>query len=274
MSARTKFPCTRCGKEKDLIDDFYSSTSPIYAYHERISVCKDCLINITDINNLNSVMDVLRMIDKPFIPSLWERSIEESERTNRNLFGTYMKNVVMKQYRDLNWSDSTLDEEILEMVNSEQTNLSEEVLDRWRGWEIEQIKELERNYQELISTYEHDTPIQRNIYKNIAVAQLQADEAIAKGRTNDYKNLMKVISDLMNDAKIKPLQDTGENDGGLSTWGQWVAKIEEEEPIPEPSEEFKDVDNIRKYVDKWFVGHMKRILGITSKIDSDAESGQ
>lgn len=178
----------------------------------------------------------------------------------------------MSQFRDSTWDDSTFDDEVEDLISPQSEGFSKEVMDRWRGWDADKAKILEKKYQDLVASYEDKTPIQRSIYRNIAVAQMQADEAIANGNTNDFQKLMKVISDLMNDGKIKPLQDSGSEDGGLSTWGEWVRKIEEEEPIPEPSEEFKDVDGITKYIDENFVGHMKKVLGITNSKKSNKDS--
>lgn len=226
---------------------------------------------MVDPDNMRSVMNMLRMCDKPFIASLYESSMEEAERRDGNPFQMYMKNVVMHQYRNMTWDDSNLDEKHVENIAINTVDLDREAVNRWRGWDKDDALKLEEYYQDLIGTYEHDTPIQKSIYRNISVAQMQADEAIAQGKSNDYKKYMDVISGLMNDAKIKPLQHTGVDDKGLNTWGEWVKKIEETEPIPEPTEEFKDVDGIRKYIDKWFVKHMKKVFGLedTTSAESD-----
>lgn len=260
--------CSCCGKDRQ-VNSYYSSNSPIHKYHKRLPVCKQCVVDMVDPESVRSVMNILRMCDKPFISSLWESSVKEAKRSGSNPFQMYMKNVMMQQYRNMNWDDSDLYNQNKEDVASEYFDLDEEALKRWRGWSLDKAKKLETYYQELINAYEHDTPIQRSIYSNIAVAQMQADEAIANNKTGDFQKLMKVISDLMNDAKIKPIQETEVDDRGLATWGEWVRKIEETEPIPEPSEEFKDVDGIRKYIDKWFVGHMKKVFGLADTTETD-----
>lgn len=264
----TTMQCSACGKSKK-INQYYYSSSPIHKYYEKLPVCKDCVFSMVDEKDRRSVISILRMLDKPFYEHLWDSSVEEANKQNRSVFRTYIKNVVMRQHRNANWEDSELYSEYEKQEYVHVTDVDSEVLSRWRGWDEEKIESLEHYYQDMIAAYEHKTPIQKNIYKNIAVAQMQADEAIANGKTADYQKLMKVISDLMNDAKIKPLQETGMDDSGLNTWGEWIKKIEETEPIPEPSEEFKDVDRIQNYVDKWFVKHMKKVLGLDSSIESD-----
>lgn len=266
----TSIICSRCGKSKRATN-YYSSDSPIHKHYGKIPVCKQCILDMVDPDNMRSVMNMLRMCDKPFIASLYESSMEEAEKRGGNPFQMYMKNVVMHQYRNMTWDDSDLDEKHVENIAINTIDLDREAVNRWRGWDKDDALKLEEYYQDLIGTYEHDTPIQKSIYRNISVAQMQADEAIAQGKSNDYKKYMDVISGLMNDAKIKPLQHTGVDDKGLNTWGEWVKKIEETEPIPEPTEEFKDVDGIRKYIDKWFVKHMKKVFGLedTTSAESD-----
>lgn len=264
--AETKQNCSCCGKSKKL-EDYYATSNIIYKYYGRLTICKTCLGDITDMSDVRSLMNVMRMVDRPFIMSEYEGALQK----NRNQFGEYMRRLAMRQHRNKTWEDSEFDREYVEEEISNRINIDRDVLSRWRGWEDDKVHILEGYYQDMIAVYEHKTPIQKNIYKNIAVAQMQADEAISTGKTADYQKLMKVISDLMNDAKIKPLQDTGMDDGGLNTWGEWIKKIEETEPIPEALDEFKDVDGIKKYIDKWFVKHMKKVLGIESTTDSESD---
>ena len=46
------------------------------------------------------------------------------------------------------------------------------------------------------------------------------------------------------------------------TFGQLIDKWEQEKPIPEPEEEFKDVDKIGLYIDVFFKGHLSKMMGL------------
>lgn len=264
--------CTVCGGTKTA-SDFYASSSPFHKHIKRLHVCKKCLWDHVDADNnenidINVVIDALRRIDKPFLLDLWESSIVEAERDNKSIFKIYMKNLGMHQYRNLTWDDSDFEgfEKAPSAISGNKSNnktFDEEVKKRWIGYtDPKQIAFLENFYQELVTTYESKTPMQRNIYKNIAETQLLANQARAEGKVKEFQDLMKTMSILMNDGKIKPLQDNGEEDGSLTTWGQWIKKIEETEPIPEPVDEFKDVDGIRKYINKWFTSHFAKVFGV------------
>lgn len=286
--ANEKQVCTGCGEPKAL-SEFYASSSPFHKFFGKLSICKECFWDYVDADNddidLNKLVDALRMIDKPFIIDLIEPSIQEAKRDNKSVSKIYMKNIAMRQYKDLTWNDSQFDEfekapDDLNTFSEDaitEEKFDEEIRKRWIGYtDPKQVSFLENFYQELINTYESKTPMQRNIYKNMAETQLLANEARAQGKIKEYQDLLKTLSTLMTDAKIKPLQDTGEQDGGLSTWGQWIKKIEETEPIPEPKDEFKDVDGIGKYINKWFTSHFAKVFGVadtnTVHVDDANES--
>ncbi len=46
-------------------------------------------------------------------------------------------------------------------------------------------------YQEMLLTYEATTPIQRDLYKNICVASLKANEAISQNKASDFERYRK-----------------------------------------------------------------------------------
>ena len=59
------------------------------------------------------------------------------------------------------------------------------------------------------------------------------------------------------------------------TFGQLIAKWETEKPIPEPDEDFKDVDGISDFVDIFMRGHLAKMMGLkngySEKYDSYIE---
>ncbi|MEX0598795.1 MAG: hypothetical protein WD512_20090 [Candidatus Paceibacterota bacterium] len=224
----------------------------------RLHICKHCVNKyVTDESTL---VDILRLINKPLLKAEYLKHGQK-----------YLPHILLPQYRDYQFIDSDYfnDSSLIDTSEDDELPFSQEVFDRWIGYSsAEDIKFLEYFYQELISTYESKTPIQRNIYRSMSETQLMANKARDGGRPKEYKDLIAVMSTLMNDAKIKPVQDTGEEDGGLNTWGKWIKKIEEEEPIPEATGEFKDVDKIGTYIDKWFVKHFAKVFGI-HKDDDD-----
>jgi len=77
-----------------------------------------------------------------------------------------------------------------------------------------------------------------------------------------YEKMMNVLRNLMTDLNIKPVQETGANALEQATFGNLVKKWENERPIPEPEDEFKDVDGIAKYIKTWFTGHFAKMINM------------
>lgn len=259
-----KKECLICNKSYSL-SNFYN-TNNVFFPDGKIHVCKKCVYEKIEEHGVNALKQFLKIIDKPFKKELWNGNYRE-----------YIKKIMLAQSYSHTYDDSTIfnadvkneDDNLLNKLQNK-VDITDEMRIRWRGFNDEDILILEDYYQRLISTYENNTPIQDNLYRNIAITQLKADKAIAQGHTNEYGKLMNVLSTLMNDAKLKPVQET-EALSGKSTFGELIKMIEEEEPIPEPKEEFKDVDGIRKYIDRWFVKHFARVFGLNSDNDFDNE---
>lgn len=249
--------CTCCEEDKKL-SDYYKVFSPLFK-DDLFPTCKTCIKNLVDTSSSISVYDMLRRMDRPFIVEKWDETKEKHSESD-SLFGLYLKSISAVTQLSLTWEDSMFPED----------DESETVADlnkRWSGFSYTDKVILEEMYQEMLSTYDSSTPIQRDIYKNICVARHKSNVAISANNAADFERYRKIISSLMNDAKIKPVQETGFDEGSTATFGQFIERVENERPIPEATGRFKDVDGIRKYIDKWFTKQMQRALDIRSKND-------
>ena len=72
-------------------------------------------------------------------------------------------------------------------------------------------------------------------------------------------------------ANLQPKQNVSNAATDALTFGQLIEKWENEKPIPEPSEEFKDVDHIGKYLRVWFAGHLSHALGLDNGYSKEYE---
>lgn len=111
------------GKPKNMHQksNFYVSYNPLHQTGI-IPICKECANILAQVHDKDgnptgeytkeSVMYALEYIDRPFLQKLWDATIQEatadSGKTYKNLFGLYMKNVQMKDYRDMRWRDSDI----------------------------------------------------------------------------------------------------------------------------------------------------------------------
>ena len=112
--------CPMCGKMKDKDDKFYLDTDPLMGGHSFSRICRECARAIAhrrdeDGNDqeptIESVQLALYYLNKPFIESLWNSSIQESENmvTGKNRYtpwNAYIKNVQMVNYVGMTYKDS------------------------------------------------------------------------------------------------------------------------------------------------------------------------
>jgi len=112
--------CRMCGKHRRKVE-FHVSTDPMIK-GEIAGICKDCAKKIAlrvDANGdeheptRESVQTALRYLDKPFLESVWDASIQESTnltlgKTKSNVWTSYVKNIAMGQYNTLTWKDSDI----------------------------------------------------------------------------------------------------------------------------------------------------------------------
>jgi hypothetical protein len=109
--------CLKCTKEKK-IGDFYMSNSPNHA-DGKFPVCKQCIKKDLKLSSplsqeaIDSVKNVLLEMNRPFIFTQWQSSVDESSRTGRELFGMYYKNILLN-FKSYGWKDSEFESKPIE----------------------------------------------------------------------------------------------------------------------------------------------------------------
>ena len=121
------------------------------------------------------------------------------------------------------------------------------------------LEYLQRQYADWTRRHVRQTKAQEELFKNICIVQLEIRDATQAGRST--KDAMKTLQDLMDSANIKPKQQTDNSLVEQNTFGTLIQRWEQEKPIPEPSPEWRDVDNIGQYITVWFQGHLSKMFG-------------
>ncbi len=277
----TKKICSKCIEEKNSRTDYYLAANNTVNEDGRLFICKECLANLVDMNNVESLINIMRMIDRPFLKSTYDSSLSK-----QNAFGEYMRMLATRQNREKTYLDSEFGtrfgqysnkkemEEFNRTIDLEADGYTEsglkELRKRWGKFDVEDYVFLEDFYNDYAHSYSTDTPAQINLYKNIAKIHLQAEKELSEGNIKTYKDLMDLSSKLHNDGNIKPIQSTGANDDrGLSTYGLWIKEIEKEEPCEyfEERPTYEDFDAYKKYWEKWFIRPFKNIFNISNDFD-------
>lgn len=108
---KVKKTCLKCQKEKTASVDFYLSNSTNHA-DSRYPICKPCIkenLNLEDNpmsqETIDSVKTVLLEMNRPFMYSQWLASVDESAKTKKELFGMYLKNIMLN-FKTYTWKES------------------------------------------------------------------------------------------------------------------------------------------------------------------------
>ncbi|MEX3625198.1 hypothetical protein [Viridibacillus arvi] len=257
--ASEKKTCLKCGNDY-AVSSFYSHRNPLL--HERFGFCKKCVKGNIDLNDMETLYGFLRTMDIPYLKEFWKRANDADTET----IGTYLKNLnSLKQNKELRFKDSddiTGKTNKAELVDIDTDfELTDEIVKKWgRNLELEDYIFLSEEFENLGGDQAEDT-LQERLFKNMAKTQWMANKAYEEGDHNKYEKMMKTLSTQMQDANIKPVQvKSASEDGSLRGWGEWVKLIEETEPISDQQDEFKDVDGIYKYIDRWFITQVKRVF--------------
>ena len=261
-----KFKCLSCGESKE-IRDYYKS----YDKKNNLGIvpyCKICLNNMirneNGIIDINKVYETLKLINRPYVHSLWLTS-----QDNSNVFGTYMKNLGMRQYRELTWSNSEFEtkKEIQERINDKsdfEINL-DEMEDKWGvGYSPDEYYYFEKKYSFLKNNYSEKTNMHTEALLTYIRYRVKEELATAKGDVKEAKEWGALASKAAQDAKINPSQlSKADLSDGLSTFSELSQAVEKEVDIIPILPKFKYRPNDALDFNIWcYVNYMRDLMGL------------
>ena len=162
--------------------------------------------------------------------------------------------------------NSFTDVTLVEDTPNEENNfvVTREMIRTWgKGFTQDQYQFLEEEFEDWTKKNVCKTKAQEELFRNIALAQL--DVRIARQKGGKVSEAQKALQDLMNSANILPKQNSDNILADTQTFGTLLKKFEETAPIPEPAESWKDVDGIRRYMNTWFRGGLAKALKINNE---------
>lgn len=293
--ATSRKRCTACGEDKRPAIDFYLSRSKLYKFNDgRMPVCKECLsklfkeLNAKYSDEVKALYHLCMLFDIYFDRDLVEKSSANNNFSDEdNLLKSYMKNVnSLNQYKfkDSMSSDCiVLDDSLIKYEEKdkeidiyEEREMTPELkrlcLKRWgSGYSDEDYLYLEDNYAEFYEAYAHDTPAERMLLMNITKTLLEGEKSRKSGDKKGYENMLKLVSSMLTDAAIKPSQKKTMGDEVGECFGVFIENLEKNEPVNEAIDEFADVDNIGKLIDRQFVKNFAKVFGLVGDDDENED---
>lgn len=264
------YECCSCKKQfKKLDDNFPASQSNIYSANHKLPICKSCLDKLYEHYCIAlgsedaSIRRICMKFDIYFDQSLLNASRKITK--DRSRIHTYISRANLTQYKDKTY-DTTIDEETNFTISTvEDAKDSKGVKQKTikffgLGFIEDDYKALQEQYDDWTARHECKTKAQEELFKNLCIAQLNIQKA--QQTNGKVSEAMKSFQDLLGSANIKPAQTNDNALADQNTFGTLIQKWETERPIPEPDDEWKDVDGIVKYITTWFLGHLCKMMGI------------
>ena len=268
--------CPVCGRPQKADTGFYIDDR--FAAR-RFPVCKRCLQKIveqrkTDKEEPNetkeSVQKVLQLLNRPYYDDIYEQCVKGAkdglkERNRTSPFATYVTMALsLPQFKGKTWKDSDFgsDGESFEVngITSNKKPRKEIYKLFGSGFSNEDYLYLQDQYDDWRARTQVDSKSQETYIIRICFKLL--DIWKAQRNNKDTKDLDKSLNDLMAAANLQPKQNVANNSSDTLTFGQLIEKWENEKPIPEVDEAFRDENHIGKYIDIFFRGHTSRMMGL------------
>lgn len=151
-------------------------------------------------------------------------------------------------------------------VEAEKIDITDDIIAFWGpGYTPSMYSELEQRRQYWLTHLPEGVEITvglNGLLRQICSLEIDINRARASGASVD--RLVTTLNTLIGSAMLKPTQSNNDGDSPLdkTPFGVWIKKWEDDRPIPEPDPQFKDVDNVVRYIEVWFKGHLSKMLGL------------
>lgn len=231
--------CKKMGKHLS-VNDFYKTRNDGTPYHP---YCKDCVNEMIDINNLETVYDVLKILDIPFIMDVWN---DVCNSKKGNYFSNYLKEINFlhkKQYEKCRYKDSVFELSPPKEDTDEKTSDVFYAIpvwsDEWQGrYTQSDLKYLNDYFKGLENDFKIITTNHRDYARKIAQASLSQMKAYQQmldgkdGADAAYEKATKMFDMLSKSAQFAESQ-RGANDVALGCFGRVFDAVEKHNWVPE-----------------------------------------
>lgn len=271
---KDEYRCWCCGNKYDKLQGHFTPTNhPLFKKFGYYPVCKRCtdgfvneMIDFYNGSEEKAIEYVCMMYGLYFHESPLAASKKISEHRSR--FHTYSSKIQIKPWVGKSWLDVLKERETSTITSIEEFKdggyrIPQRVVKFFGlGFDEEEYKFMYDQYEDWITRHECKTKAQEELFKNLCIAQLNIQKA-SQGKINmKVEAAMTAFQSLLDSANLKPKQTNDNALANQNTFGTLIKKWENERPIPEPDEEWKDVDGIAKYITVYFLGHLCKMMGI------------
>ena len=259
--------CITCGCEKH-VGKFYKKYNKYIC--DKFGVCKECIEKIGKSEDMTEVHRILRTLDIVFLPDRWEKC-----SSYENTLVTYIGNgrginnpnakIDGVNIVDMRYEDSPTYSPITDvdkyLISSDSERL--ENVAKWgEHYSQAEYLTLNKSVENNIKVTGRDDYQSIKNFERVARAEVERDRAYANSnlKPSDKKSAEDNVTNMMKQAGLS-YEQTNRNTTD-STLGTDIRDIiEAYNPLPIATDEFKDVDNIGKYIFRFLTKPMMRAMG-------------
>lgn len=253
-----KKKCLKCLQEKNIERDFYKSFSKWHG-DGRVPYCKLCLKENLIEDDINSVREILRILDKPYFHEMWQKAKESKDDT----LGKYLKDLALN-FKEETYDNSDFINKNIKIYEEQQQQINDDLTLKWgAGYTKLELQQLEKFYNDMIRANDISTPQHKAQLELLCKVYLEQNKALAEKRVNDFKSLNSQYNQILRDSGFRPIDRQGGGESvGIRTFSQIWEEIERDGFIkPVPIEENQDI------VDKtimYMANYTRKLLNIQS----------
>lgn len=222
-----------------------------------VPVCKKCLKEMIDENDIESIKTTLQRIDKPFIAKVW-KSAEENENET---VGTYFRMInSLQQYKNSSWADSDFEGEnqteiykhkfddidSMDEITTDDgvIKLTKEIAMKFgSGYVNREYLTMEKFYQDMSYTHAVNTPQLKKQLIYLCKLQIWMDRSLEQGNDSAFKNYNDRYEKILHSSGFRPIDRKSSSEAsGLVNFSQLFEQVERNGYVePKPIEERMDL---------------------------------
>ena len=236
--------CDAMGRYQ-LTNHFYKSRNAYIGYHP---YCKDCIKKIIDIDNMETVYNILQTLDTPFIQDVWREALAD---TDGDYIGKYLElinSTYKTRYENARFKDSIY-EDSLHIDKDKNGKEIKEWNDEWQGYYSKrELAYLNKYYQDLNNDFKIITTNHKDYARRIAQASLIMNDTYNvmrenpddKDAVNAYNTAVSNFDRLSKSAQFAESQRSA-SDVSLGCFGKVFDAVEKHNFVPKHIPEDKDM---------------------------------
>ena len=256
---RRVYYCSCCGRLfKDQPRNFYRCGSAIYrANNQYLTVCNQCVDALYDdylrkySDSVRAARRVCSMLDVYFNQDVFSSASVSKSKTAMSGYMTALHgNQMFVRTFDDTLYEMTVEGHVgtVDIADSIQDEVPSDVRQFWGdGLTKKQYDELQSCYDRWTNGKTLSGPDEIGLYRQIAIADWNVMNSTRKGQKIEQQQ--QVLNGLLSKTSVSEKRSAADDNRSV---GEKIRDWEKERPVPEPAEEFRDVDGIVKYVSTWF----------------------